>query len=91
MKEFFLNEKPVMTLVTIRRSSDDIYCSVISSEIDTTYAHSVKIISTLEEEGFIKSTKRGRKKVLELTEKGEKYADIFNDLITNFEEDEFGE
>lgn len=87
VKEFFLKEKPVMALVTIRREREDIYCSVISRRIDTTYAHTVKIISHLEEIGMVESTKKGRKKILELTPKGEKFADRFLDLLTDFEEE----
>jgi len=85
MKKFFLNEKPVMALVTIRRSREDIYCSVISREIDTTYAHTVKIISRLEEEGLLKSEKNGRKKILELTEEGEECAERFIKILSALE------
>jgi len=81
MKDIFLNEKPVMTLVVIRRHRDEVYCSVVSKRIDTTYAHTVKIISKLEDKGLIKSKKKGRKKFLELTDKGEEYADLFIDLL----------
>ncbi len=69
-REFFLNEKPVMALVTIRKNRDDVYGSLISKKIDTTYAHTVKILSRMEDLGLIKSRKEGRKKILELTSKG---------------------
>ncbi|MFB6209090.1 MAG: hypothetical protein ABEJ56_03030 [Candidatus Nanohaloarchaea archaeon] len=36
---------------------------------------------------FIKSRKDGRKKFLELTDKGEKYADVFLELLELFEEE----
>jgi len=85
MKEFFLKEKPVMALVTIRRNREDIYCSMISKKIDTTYAHTVKTISRLEDEGLVESKKDGRKKILELTPEGEKFADKFVDLIEEFD------
>ena len=85
MKEFFLKEKPVMALVTIRRNREDIYCSMISKKIDTTYAHTVKTISRLEDEGLVESRKDGRKKILELTGRGEELADMFVDLLEEFE------
>lgn len=81
MRDFFLKEKPVMALVTIRRNREDIYCSMISKKIDTTYAHTVKTVSRLEEEGLVDSKKEGRKKILELTQEGEKFADKFIDLL----------
>lgn len=81
MKDIFLNEKPVMTLVVIRRQRDKVYCSVVSKRIDTTYAHTVKIISKLEDKGLIESKKKGRKKFLELTERGKDFADLFIELL----------
>lgn len=88
MKDFFLKEKPVMALVTIRRERDEVYCSIISKKIDTTYAHTVKIVSRMEEEGLIVSEKKGRKKILELTPKGKNISDHFLDLLQAFEEEE---
>lgn len=82
----FLNEKPVMALATIRRHREDIYGSVVSREIDTTYAHTVKIISRLEEEGLVESEKKGRKKMLELTDEGRRYADVFIELLGMFDD-----
>lgn len=90
MKEIFLNEKPVMTLVTIRKSREEIYGSIISRKIDTTYAHAVKIISQMEEEGLLESEKQGRKKILTLTDKGKRYSDLFIEMLELFEEDQDG-
>ena len=61
LQDFFLKQKPVMALVTIRRARDDIYCSMISKKIDTTYAHTVKTVSRMEDEGFVETRKDGRK------------------------------
>jgi DNA-binding MarR family transcriptional regulator len=91
LKGFFLNEKPVMALVTIRRQREEVYGSIISKKIDTTYAHTVKILSRLEENGLIETEKKGRKKILTLTDKGETYADNFIDLLTCFEEEGINE
>lgn len=79
--EVFLKEKPVKTLVTIRRSRDEIYPSKVSKEVDTTYAHAVKVINQLEEDGLINSEKQGRKKILKLTDLGCEYADIFIEVL----------
>jgi predicted transcriptional regulator len=87
LKQFYLKEKPVMALVTIRRARGEIYCSIISKKIDTTYAHTVKTISRMEEDGFVRSKKKGRKKILELTPKGIEFSDKFLDLIEAFREE----
>ena len=87
LQSFYLKEKPVMALVTIRRARDEIYCSMISKKIDTTYAHTVKTISRMEEDGFVRSKKKGRKKILELTPQGREFSDKFLDLIEAFREE----
>lgn len=84
MRELFLKEKPVRALVIIRQHRDEIYGSIVSQEIDTTYAHTVKIISKLEDRGLVKSERKGRKKILELTDEGERYADVFINLLNMF-------
>ena len=43
--------------------------------IDMTYSHLSKVIRSLEEEGFIRSEMKGRKKILSLTPAGESVAD----------------
>lgn len=79
--------KPVMALITLKNRQEDVYCRVLSSEIDTTYAHAVNLVSRLEEAGLIRSDRQGRKKIIELTSKGEKYAEMFDQILTEIEED----
>lgn len=83
MKELFLNEKPVLALVTIYRQ-DETYGSKVAREIDTTYAHTVRIIQRLNDEELIRSRKDGRKKLVRLTEQGEQYAAQFDRLVRMF-------
>lgn len=85
LKDLFLNRKPVRALTVIRKSRDDIYSSIISKEIDTTYAHTVKIVSKMEDEGLVKSDKQGRKKILTLTDEGKDFADKFIELMNMME------
>jgi len=85
-KAFFLKEKPVKALITIRRNRDEIYGSIISKKIDTTYAHTIKILGEMEDEGLIESQKNGRKKVLKLTNEGKNCADKFLELLDCLEE-----
>jgi DNA-binding MarR family transcriptional regulator len=87
-EKFFLKEKPVEALTTLRKSreGDNVYVSVVSKRIDTTYAHTVKVLDRMENAGLIKTRKDGRKKILELTERGEAYADEFITLTNMFED-----
>lgn len=80
--DLFIKEKPSKALVTIRRNqTGEIYGSMVSTKIDTTYAHTVKILAQLEDHGLIRTEKKGRKKLLELTEKGDEYAEKLQPFI----------
>lgn len=81
MINLFLKEKPVKALIAISHRDNEIYATQIAEEINTTYSHTVKIISRLKDEDMVESTKQGRKKVLTLTEKGESYANLFEELL----------
>jgi len=83
---FFLKEKPVMALVTLRQNRQEMYGSIVSKKIDTTYAHTIKILAEMEDENLIRSEKKGRKNVLELTEEGKKCADKLVDLMESLDD-----
>lgn len=87
----FVDEKPSAALVVIRvqnkkvdtginRNTERPIVSFVAQEIDTTYAHACKLISTLEDQGYVTSKKKGRKKYLELTEEGRNKADLLDQL-----------
>ncbi|WEL19074.1 winged helix DNA-binding protein [Candidatus Nanohalococcus occultus] len=75
IQKLFLKEKPARALVALRQSREEMYLRLVSKKIDCTYAHTVKIIAMMKEHGLVKVRKQGRKKILELTEDGERYAD----------------
>lgn len=87
-ESLFLQRVPVSILVSIRRSRQESYASTLSTEVDTTYAHTVKTLSRLEDEGYIKTEKRGRKKIIELTEEGTEVADLFGEVVDGIGEQE---
>ncbi|MFO7793611.1 MAG: winged helix DNA-binding protein [Candidatus Nanohaloarchaea archaeon] len=70
LESFFLNVKPVKILITLNNPGTDNYASAISKETDCTYSHTVRIIQKLEDGGLVESNMKGRKKEIELTEKG---------------------
>lgn len=70
-----------MTVLAIDRASTETYPSKISQKIDSTYSHTINIISELEDHGIVETHKEGRKRLVKLTEKGERYADILQELI----------
>ena len=81
LESFFINEKPVKILVNINSGFTDNYASALSSQVDATYSHTVRILHQLEDFDLIESEKDGRKKVVELTSTGEEIATQCGDLL----------
>ncbi|QKQ98738.1 winged helix DNA-binding protein [Candidatus Nanohaloarchaea archaeon] len=80
-QEFFLHTKPAKMMVRLADPSAENYASALSSNIDCTYSHAVRIIQKLEEIGLIETRKKGRKKYIELTSRGQDVAHALNDLM----------
>ncbi len=86
LEEMFLHRKPARILVGITRGEDRKYASVLSKEADCTYSHTVKILDQFEEKGLIEFTKEGRKKLIELTDRGEEIASRMDNLMRSIED-----
>jgi len=93
LQELIIQDKPsemLLTLKSYRRKLFDKggkpYAQKLSTEADTTYAHTVKILNKLDEQGLIEYEKQGRKKCVELTEHGEKVAEAVEQLVETLEE-----
>ncbi|WP_135604554.1 MarR family transcriptional regulator [Methanococcoides sp. NM1] len=76
----FLQEKPTLALLAIWFYGRT-YASVITKEINSTFAHTTKILSRMEEDGLVVFTVEGRIKYVELTEKGHNVVSLLKDLI----------
>jgi DNA-binding MarR family transcriptional regulator len=68
-EKLFLQEKPTLALLFIG-SMGKTYASIISKEIDSTFAHTTRILAKMEQCGLIRFTFEGRIKFVELTEYG---------------------
>jgi DNA-binding MarR family transcriptional regulator len=83
VEKLFLQEKPTRALLFIG-SMGKTYASVISKEIDSTFAHTTRILSKMEQCGLIRFTFEGRIKFVELTGYGrdvENALKEFRDII----------
>lgn len=79
--ELFFKEKPTNALVKIRKTQRETFTREIAQEIETSYAHCCGIIKELEEDGYLKRKKIGRRKIIELTEEGKTLADKLIEAI----------
>ena len=73
-EEIFLNIKPCRALIAVNNPMTESYASQISNKIDTTFAHTVKILKKLDEAGLIDREEQGRKMIAETTERGKRVA-----------------
>lgn len=81
LKEFFVNVKSAKILVSLSNPTTDNYASKISSNVDCTYSHTVRIIQKFEDRGLLESEREGRKRVVQLTEDGRDIAQAMGELI----------
>lgn len=86
LTDVFLRSKPAQILVGIRRGRDAKYASVLSKEADCTYSHTVKVLDRFEEDGLIEFEKEGRKKLIELTDRGQQLAMTMDRLMTQLDD-----
>ncbi len=97
VEKLFLQEKPTLTLLFIG-SMEKTYASVISKEIDSTFAHTTRILAKMEQSGLIKFTFDGRIKFVELTKYGKGVETALKDfrnvlseeiIVENVQKEEF--
>lgn len=69
IEKMFLREKPARILLAIAKQ-DNSYASIISKEVDATYAHTTSVLSEMERYGLISFNQKGRVKYIELTDLG---------------------
>lgn len=81
----FFRKKPALILIALKKSARARYGSLLAKEVDCTYSHAVKILQSLEKFGLVAFEKKGRIKLIKLTNKGQdvaesiqKIKDVFN-------------
>lgn len=85
LRELFVHEKPVLTLVKLKSRRTENYTREISTAIDCSYSHTVRIINRLEDADLVVSETKGRKKMLKLTEKGEELAEKAHEFVAELD------
>lgn len=75
----FLRPKPIRMLTSLR--SGPKYATILSKEIDITYSHTVKLLDQFKTFGLVEFEKKGRIKVVKLTEEGQELAHAFENAL----------
>jgi len=82
-KNLFLHPKPVEMLRVLKL--DDIqYATQVSKAVDCTYSHTVKVLETFKRLGLVVFEKKGRIKLVRLTDDGQDVAHDFEGLTRKF-------
>jgi len=71
----FFRPKPVKLLINLRNEPK--YATILSKEVDLTYSHTVKLLDQFRNFGLVEFEKKGRIKVVKLTELGDDVAKAF--------------
>ncbi|MFB6196820.1 MAG: winged helix DNA-binding protein [Halobacteriaceae archaeon] len=73
--EVLFRKKPCMMLVELVQSDEELYASALAKKVDCTYSHVVKVLQQMRDADLLEFDKRGRLKIINLTEKGEEIAE----------------
>ncbi len=79
LERLFLREKPVLAILAVG-DLEPAYAALVAKRIDSTFPHTISILSQLEAQGLIKSRHEGRIRYLELTDRGKKVAEVLREL-----------
>ena len=80
IQQLFLNTKPVDLLMQLSKPNARHYASALSKDVDVTYSHTVKCLQEMNEMDLVEFEKKGRKKLIRLTDLGEELAENFSTL-----------
>ena len=80
----FLHAKPVKMLISLKKDSVR-YATQVAKSVDCTYSHTVKVLDNFKRLGLVSFNKKGRIKIVKLTELGTDIAHDFEGLERKFE------
>ncbi len=75
----FLRVKPVKMLCSLK--SGPKYATILSKENNCTYSHTVKLLDLFKDFGFVEFEKKGRIKIISLTESGENISILLKKIL----------
>ena len=71
-------------LVFLKKGKNLKYATQVSKGVDCTYSHTIKVLEEFREFGLVKFEKKGRIKIIRLTEDGEDIAHDLEGLVRKF-------
>lgn len=74
ISRLFFRNKQVKLLISLK--SGPKYATILSKEVDLTYSHTVKLLDQFKTFGLVTFEKKGRIKIVKLTNDGEELAQV---------------
>lgn len=82
--EIFVRDKPIDLLLCLTDNIREKYPSNLAKEAKCTYSHTVHLLQRMEKLGLVGFEKKGRLKLVALTQRGDKVANLFKDVKRTF-------
>ncbi len=80
VSNLFLREKPIALLLCLLNTTKTQYPSLLAKESKCTYSHTVHLLQKMEKANLINFQKKGRLKLVGLTNKGEAVSELFRQI-----------
>jgi len=70
LEGMFLRDKPSKILLDLNNAKGKIYATILSKDANCTYSHTIKILNLFKKMGLVTFEKKGRIKIVKLTDAG---------------------
>jgi len=70
LEDMFLRDKPSKILLDLNNAKGSIYATILSKDSNCTYSHTIKILNLFKKMGLVSFEKKGRIKIVKLTDRG---------------------
>ncbi len=75
--------KPCRIMTILRDTESNWHLSKIAKTSDTTYVYVTKLVYKMQNEGLVTVEVKGKKRIVKLTEKGTKIANLVHELMND--------
>jgi predicted transcriptional regulator len=79
--KLFMRTKPVDLILCLQNTNEDVYPSMLAKEANCTYSHTVHLLQKMEKMKLVKFEKKGRLKLVKLTDKGNNICNFFKGIL----------
>ncbi|MCM8830592.1 MAG: hypothetical protein NC918_00125 [Candidatus Omnitrophica bacterium] len=86
LKYVFLKKKPSLILITLKDETNNWYPSKIAAYCGASYVHVTKFIDELKKIELVLVEKKGKQKIVKLTDKGKALAGLIEEIIKRLEQ-----